>query len=429
MKQNKLFLFLLLVWSLGVITVCEASKPEEDSALTRCDITEVLSASSKMLGQPDNIQNLKDTLLQLTACLNSFSPEIKELVEAVRSLAAGQYASALNHLQIGYDLSRDSVYRTSMTSLKGVVFFLQGNEQRLRKHADSANVSFNNARAIFLSTAENSPLDTTAWFMIASISIVLLDFEAGLQYSDKVIAMDSSFAAAWLMRALALERFHLWQKALESVNRVLVLGETNFKWQAWQHRGIALVNLKQYQEGLNSLDTSLSVKQNEAETWSFRGLALNGLGRAQEALESFTIALKHDASFVEARNNRAAIYLQQKQHEAALLDCDSVLLFSPTWEVIWVNRCTALIGLQRMDEALESVNRAIELKPDFTNAWLKQAVVYFLIARYEDAFRSIEKALEIAPLGWEYFALAIQMRNEIKMSLDNLGAAALNSIK
>ncbi len=74
--------------------------------------------------------------------------------------------------------------------------------------------------------------------------------------------------------------------------------------EAWNQKGLALMNLGKYQEALNSYDQATKSTVRNAEIWNNKGLAYAALGRYQDALQSFNKALGLKPDFADALKNK-----------------------------------------------------------------------------------------------------------------------------
>ena len=83
--------------------------------------------------------------------------------------------------------------------------------------------------------------------------------------------------------------------------------------EAHSNLGNALLDLKQYQASLKSLDWAIHLKPDFAEAHYNRGNALMGLLHYERALESYDRAIKHKPNYVIAFSNRGNALRELKQ--------------------------------------------------------------------------------------------------------------------
>ena len=68
---------------------------------------------------------------------------------------------------------------------------------------------------------------------------------------------------------------------------------------SWISKGLALVNLGQYQNGIECLDRILGIVQNDSKAWRLKGVSLAKLGQYQEAGKCFekVVAIEPDSLY------------------------------------------------------------------------------------------------------------------------------------
>ena len=66
--------------------------------------------------------------------------------------------------------------------------------------------------------------------------------------------------------------------------------------------------------------------------------------------------------------NRAACFVQKRQFEDALRDCDRSLKFNPTYVKVMMRRSKANECLDKLEDALEDAKSALKAAPSFVKA-------------------------------------------------------------
>ena len=98
------------------------------------------------------------------------------------------------------------------------------------------------------------------------------------------------------------------------------------------------------------------------------GTVLGQMGRHVEALGHFSHAIELDASFVDARFNRAQLLELRGQSKAAIDDLRNLLRLAPTHKQGWYRLGHLLNITGRRQEAQAAFDRAIELDPEYVEA-------------------------------------------------------------
>jgi len=111
--------------------------------------------------------------------------------------------------------------------------------------------------------------------------------------------------------ALALwqgEKYSDPNKAVKYWNLVI---QNNPNWaEAYNNRGLAYYNLRQYQQAVNDYDKAISINSNYAVAYNNRGNAYYSQGNYKLALADFNKSLSLDTKYAKAHFNRGLAYLQ-----------------------------------------------------------------------------------------------------------------------
>ena len=170
------------------------------------------------------------------------------------------------------------------------------------------------------------------------------------------------------------------------------------------NRGVALWDLKRFEDALASYDSALAIKPDYAEALNNRGTTLQELKRFEDALASYDRALAIKSDFAEALNGRGITLQGLKRFEEALASYDRALAIKPDFAWALNNRGTTLRELKRFEDALASYDSALAIKPDYAEALNGRGTILRDLKRFDDAFASYNKALTIKPDHLHAFA-------------------------
>jgi formylglycine-generating enzyme required for sulfatase activity/lipoprotein NlpI len=118
-----------------------------------------------------------------------------------------------------------------------------------------------------------------------------------------------------------------------------------------------------------------------------------------ELLESDALAGARFPTFA-VHDNRANVYLAQKQYPAAVKDFSAALELNPDYVPSLYNRGSAYSIMGRFDLGVADYSRVIGLEPENASAYFNRGSAYAGMNRYQSAIRDYKKALELKP-GWE----------------------------
>jgi FkbM family methyltransferase len=119
---------------------------------------------------------------------------------------------------------------------------------------------------------------------------------------------------------------------------------------------------------LQACDKLLAIRPDDMSALNDRGLALHELKRFDEALECYDKILTLRPNIVEALYNRGNALLQLRRFDEALANYDKALVTNPDFVIALNNRGRVLEQLNRLDEALASYDKALTIKPQFAIA-------------------------------------------------------------
>ena len=294
----------------------------------------------------------------------------------------------------------------------------------------------------------------------------LKEFEQALDACDLAIDLNgnwvnSSPALAWFQRGTILAQQGLFEVAISSYDRVLLL-ETddsqtltrrcqarieiqdfggaiedcanalagNGRWgdsspaEAWFYQGLARSRSAQYQPAVTAFDRSISLDPNRADTWVQQGIALEQLERLIEARVSFEQAaiLQPMSSRVQLR--LCAVDNRLGDFESALAACTAAQAGDTMWREgelgeFWGEFGRALEGTNQFPEALAAVNRSVGIDPDSVLAWSNRAAVLWRLGELDEGLKSADRAIALD----EGYATAWFNRALILQSQGNLGGA------
>src|SRR5262249_55241750 len=148
------------------------------------------------------------------------------------------------------------------------------------------------------------------------------------------------------------------------------------------HGGIALHELKRFEEALASFDRALTLRLDFPEALVNRGIALQKLKRLEEAVASYELALALRPDYPEALFHRGIALHKLKRLKEAVASYELAFALRPDYPEALVHRGIALHELKRFEEALASFDRALTLRPDFPEAHFCDALCRLLMGDF-----------------------------------------------
>ncbi|WP_159401214.1 tetratricopeptide repeat protein [Streptomyces sp. NRRL B-24484] len=229
------------------------------------------------------------------------------------------------------------------------------------------------------------------------------------------------------------------------------LGDRHREAMAWSNLGVALAELRRFDEALEAHRHALDIcrdlgnRDREGLAWSNLGLALVGLGRFDEALEAHRHALdicrdlrdRHGEG--KAWGNLGGTLHMLRRFDEALdalqhaLDIHQDLGDRHREAGAWNNLSIAFADLRRFDEALDALQHALDIHQDLgdrhheAGAWGNLGSTLAALRRFDEALDAYQHALDIhqdlddrhhEAIAWNSLGLALQDLRRFDDALD-----------
>ena len=202
-------------------------------------------------------------------------------------------------------------------------------------------------------------------------------------------------AQAWNDRGNALADLKQFEQAVTSYRQALAI-EPEFA-EALFNLGFALQELERHEEALACYDQLLRVQPDHPKALSNRGIALLALNRNEEALASHLRALAADPANPDAHFNLGFVFHELNRHEEALASYVQALAIKPDHPAALSNRGMVLEYLGRHEHALISYDRALAIEPDSVEALSNRGSALQNLERHDEALASYAGAQAIQP--------------------------------
>ena len=183
--------------------------------------------------------------------------------------------------------------------------------------------------------------------------------------------------------------------AVQLIGRAITIDASNAT--AHYNLGLALHELNQLKEALNSYERAIEIKPDYYYAHNNKGNALRDLKRLEEALVSYNLAIQFKSDYVEAYFNRSNVLLELKRLDEALVSYKHTIQLNPDFAEAYFSYGIVLLELKKFDEAVVSFELAIKLRSDYAEAYSNLGLAYQALNRMEEALASYTYALEIEP--------------------------------
>jgi tetratricopeptide (TPR) repeat protein/serine/threonine protein kinase len=222
------------------------------------------------------------------------------------------------------------------------------------------------------------------------------DFAAAAAALTGCILRRPDHAAAWNNRGIAHSNLRQYDNALADFSKAIKL-KPDYAG-AWNNRGNAYDALGQYDSALADYSKAIELKPDDAVTWTNRAVVYRSLRRYDKALADYSKAIELKPDYANAWNNRGALSWELGRYDQAVADCSKAIALKPNYAEPWYNRGIAHRKLRQYDQAIADYSKAIERKPDYARAWNSRGIVFCDdLKQYAKAVADFSKAIELKP--------------------------------
>jgi tetratricopeptide (TPR) repeat protein len=264
-------------------------------------------------------------------------------------------------------------------------------KQALAYHQESRNAE---AQAAYERVLNMQPRHVPALTGLSFLALQSNDAGRAILLTDTILKVDSSNAAAHLIRGHAQVRLEQRVAALASYERACALqpdlAEAHF------HLGNVLSGLGRHAEAVAGYERALRTMPHAAEIHNNRGNSLLSLKRYAEAIDSYNQATDAMPQNAEPYFNRGLALFELKRFADALSSYDQAIAIRPAYAEAHLSRGNVLKRLDRPEAALASYARAIELEPIYAEAHCNRGNVQSELGRFDEALASYDEAISIA---------------------------------
>ncbi|MBL0074542.1 MAG: tetratricopeptide repeat protein [Rhodocyclaceae bacterium] len=175
--------------------------------------------------------------------------------------------------------------------------------------------------------------------------------------------------------------------------------------------GMLKLQAQDFELALKYLDRACQLQPQHLETRQYRQIAVDQwnsqriasafamqkAGHFAQAEAIYLAILQLDPNQFDATQLLGVMAMSRRQFELAIEYLNRAIAVNPNFVDGYLNRGTALKGLNRLNEALSSFEQAIALKPEYAEAHNNSGIVLKELNRLDEALASYNRALMLKP--------------------------------
>ncbi len=261
---------------------------------------------------------------------------------------------------------------------------------------------FDEAIAALNRAMELDPQDPTPYDFLGRIYYYLKDYERAIPYMEKAIQLGLDLADPYYFRAQIHYKREEYAQAIPLFQKCIEVGGEKYVLAAYAYEywGSSHYWLKEYENALEPLQKSISLKPDRGRPYDYLGRTYYMLKRYDEAIPYLekAMTLGSDSAFPYCFRGR--IHYDRKEYEQAIpvfqkcasIEEDNVLI---PWAYTYLGWC--YYKLERYPEAESAFLEAIARDQTIDFAYGGLGWVYYSMGRCPEAIPMFKKAIELAP--------------------------------
>jgi protein O-GlcNAc transferase len=192
----------------------------------------------------------------------------------------------------------------------------------------------------------------------------------------------------WLEKAENLKKSKKFEESIKLLDRARDFKEEKRGVNYWFQRGIALTEVRKYEEAIDCFEKDLKLNKPSFETFYEKAIVLYTVKKYQEAVECFNKAweIKH-ANFLKL-SDQANTLKNHKKFEKSVLYADRAKNVTPIPPKFWHYKGLALHEMKKYDEAIESYRESMNISTD-------DAEIIYDLSKSHLQCGEIDKCLEL----------------------------------
>jgi len=334
---------------------------------------------------PEQQQRI-EKVLKATANLTAYDYYLKGRKAHLQFSRAG-YAEAIQWYQKAIEV--DPKYALAFTGL-AETWALWGYQEELNgeKYQSTCEQAYKAAQEALALNPDLAEAHRSAGLALAALG------KHGEEAEDKqALALNPNDAEAW---------FYLWNSKNpddEYILRALKLNPDLVI--AHVGRGIALDNLKRYDEAIAEFKDAIRINPDSAHAFRSLGDTLADLKRLDEAATEYKEAIRLEPNDAHVRLSLGEVLQNLKRYEEAATEYKEAIRLDPTLAYsnshVHYYLGLTLLHLNRYEDASAEFKEVIRIDPDKVEAHFDRGLALYNLEQYPEAIVEYQKAIKLYP--------------------------------
>lgn len=246
---------------------------------------------------------------------------------------------------------------------------------------------------------------------LAEVSDSLKDQRQSISYYTQILEVDSTNLLALINRGRALVWIGKINEGFSDYNKAVQLYPHERTFYA---RGMAYVNLKEFDKALQDLTKSLEINPNFGEAYFGLSFIKEAQGNLDSALLYCDKAEMHGCPLQQLQERRAGIFEKQGSYQAAINEMTKLIQVAPSNATYYNNRGYEKNQLQQYEDAIKDLDSAIKLDSLMAFAYNNKSFALLKLKQTNDALAYANSSLRLNAQN----PYAYKTRGEIYLSMN-----------
>lgn len=167
------------------------------------------------------------------------------------------------------------------------------------------------------------------------------------------------------------------------------------KARVYSNRGVALLNLKKYDEAINDFNKTLALNKNFKNAYFNRGSVYYYKKEYDKAIADFSKTISLDSTYALAYNNLGAILLERHQFTEAVSYFDNAIKNDTNYAAAYNNRGVLWKATGNYEKAAYDYKKAVEKNKNYAEAYFNLGEIYMLVNNPDLARGYFDRAIEL----------------------------------
>lgn len=167
-------------------------------------------------------------------------------------------------------------------------------------------------------------------------------------------------------------------------------------WAGHYNAGLALLDLKRFDEAHAALERATILKPDEPTVFAALGRSYDGKGETSSAVTSFKRAIEMNPEMFESHNDLGAVYFKNKDYAPAEASFVAALRLKPEASASRFNLGLCYARQGRYSDATRELERVVQAMPDDALALYELGLCYERTGQTSDAMRVFQTAGKLA---------------------------------